>query len=535
MTTGLSASRKTPGIYLAVILGGAGTSSGDAPKTILLQGNAVLSARAATLNLLASPQIAITAGTMAAATPTFCASADDAGTYAARGSELHSMAEAVFAQYPDATVYLEAVADGGGTAASLVNTFATNASAAFTIRIYACGKIIDVPVASGDTPTVIATACAEAINDVDTLPFIAQFSAGALTLTAKCTGPRGNALVCAFSFVSSSGTETAITTSSTSSGAGTTGVLSGGTQVSGEYCFSLGATQDDWTAAIAAIASTKYDRIIAACTDATNIDLLAAHLDSLALVTSQKRMQGIVATVAAYSAAITLATGRNKSRLQIVWHYNSRIPPWVVAAQVGAARLIGDSAAGGRLVGEATDPAANLDGLELVSVTAQNTVADQPTATEIEGALNNGLTPLAPSANRPGYTTVARCITSRSLASGVPNYAVLDTSNVTICDHVADGLNSELASLYAGFKLTSDSSDGLPPRAPNVTSPALIRSEIARILTGYEEKAIIRDVTANLALLTVTASATPGRVDCEIPCEPMPGLHVLGGDIRQLS
>ena len=98
MTTGLSASRKTPGIYLAVILGGAGTSSGAAPKTILLQGNAVLSARAATLNLLASPQIAITAGTMAAATPTFCASADDAGTYAARGSELHSMAEALRAR-----------------------------------------------------------------------------------------------------------------------------------------------------------------------------------------------------------------------------------------------------------------------------------------------------------------------------------------------------------------------------------------------------------------------------------------------------
>ena len=207
----------------------------------------------------------------------------------------------------------------------------------------------------------------------------------------------------------------------------------------------------------------------------------------------------------------------------------------MVAAQTGAARLIGDSAAGGRLVGEATDPAANLDGLELVSVTAQSTVADQPTATEIEGALNNGLTPLVPSVNRPGYTTVARCITSRSLASGVPNYAVLDTSNVTICDHVADGLNASLATTYAGFKLTSDSSDGLPPRAPNVTSPALIRSEIARILTGYEEQAIIKDVTANLALLTVTASATPGRVDCEIPCEPMPGLHVLGGDVRQLS
>jgi phage tail sheath gpL-like len=530
VTTGLSASRKTPGIYLAVILGGAGTSSGEAPKTILLQGNFIGTAISA-----ASPALSVAAGTMAAATPTFCASADDAGTYAGRGSELHNMAEAVFEQYPDATVYIEGVADAGGTAATLVNTFATTASAAFTVRVYACGHVVDVPVASGDTATVIAAAVADAINDLDVLPFTAQNSAGALTLTAKHTGPRGNTLICAFSFISASGLETVITSSSTSSGAGTTGILSGGSAVSGEYCFSGGATQDSWVNAITAIASSKFDRIIAACIDATNIDLLTAHLDSLALVTSQKRQQGIVGSVAALATATTLATGRNKSRLQIVWHYNSRIPPWTVAAQVGAARLIGDSAAGGRLVGEATDPAANLDGLELVSVTAQNTIADQPTATEIESALNNGLTPLVPSANRPGFVTVARCITSRSLASGVPNYAVLDTSNVTICDHVADGLNASLATTYAGFKLTSDSSDGLPPRAPNVTSPALIRSEIARILTGYEEQAIIKDVTANLALLTVTASATPGRVDCEIPCEPMPGLHVLGGDVRQLS
>lgn len=530
MTTGLSASRKTPGIYLAVILGGAGTSSGVAPKTILLQGNFIASAITG-----ASPSLSVAAGTMAAATPTFCASADDAGTYAGRGSELHAMAEAVFAQYPDATVYLEGVADAGGTAASLVCTFATNAGAAYTVRVYACGHVLDVPVASADTPTVIATAVADAINDLDGLPFTAQFSAGVLTLTAKHTGPRGNTLTCAFSFVSASGLETAITTSSTSSGAGTTGILSGGSQVSGEYCFSLGATQDSWANAIAAIASTKYDRIIAACIDSTNIDLLTAHLDSLALVTSQKRQQGIVGSVAAYATAVTLATGRNKSRLQIVWHYNSRIPPWVVAAQTGAARLIGDSAAGGRLVGEATDPAANLDGLELVSITAQNTVADQPTATEIEGALNNGLTPLVPSANRPGFVTVARSITTRSLASGVPNYAVLDTSNVTICDHVADDLNSFLASTYAGFKLTSNSSDGLPPRAPNVTTPNLIRAVIAQRLAEFEEAAIIKDTAANLPLLTVTASATPGRVDCEIPCEPMPGLHVLGGDVRQLS
>ena len=530
MTTGLPASRKTPGIYLAVILGGAGTSAGEAPKRILLMGN-----RIGTAIPGASPALSVAAGTMADATPTFCASADDAGTYAGRGSELHTMAAAVFEQYPDATVYLCGVADAGGTAATLVNTFATTANAAFTVRIYACGLTIDVPVASGDTAATIATNVADAINDADTLPFTAQTSTGALTLTAKHTGPRGNTLTCAFSFIAASGTETRVTTSSTTSSGATTGILSGGTQVDGEYFFASGATQDTFAAAIASVATTKFDRIVGACIDATNIDLLAAHLDSLALVTSQKRQQGIVGSVAASAAAITLATGRNKSRLQIVWHYNSRIPPWAFAAQVGAARLIGDSAAGGRLVGEATDPAANLDGLELVSVTAQNTIADQPTATEIESALNNGLTPLVPSTNRPGYTIIARSITSRSLASGVPNYAVLDTSNVTICDYVADDLNSFLASTYAGFKITSDSSDGTPPRAPNVTSPSLIRAVIAQRLAEFEERAIIKDTTANLPLLTVTASATPGRIDCNIPCEPMPGLHVLGGDVRHLS
>ena len=36
---GLSASTKTPAVYLNVILGGPGTSAGAAPETILLIGN----------------------------------------------------------------------------------------------------------------------------------------------------------------------------------------------------------------------------------------------------------------------------------------------------------------------------------------------------------------------------------------------------------------------------------------------------------------------------------------------------------------
>jgi phage tail sheath gpL-like len=525
---GLASSRKTPGVYLSVILGGAATSAGAAAKKILLVGNKITTTLTNT-----APSFSVAAGTQANASPAFIASADDAVTYFGRGSELHRMAKRVFEQYPDALVYGCAVAESGGNRATVVCTFATNASAAYSIRCRIAGRTFDVPVASGDTPTVIATAVANAILDESDLPVTAQFALGVLTISAKHPGPRGNALYARLSFVDSAGRETLITSSSTSSGAGTTGTMSGGSAEGGLYLFTGGTTADDVTNALAAIASTKYDRIVSAVRDATNVDLIAAHVDSLAAVTSQKRQQWVIGSVDTLANATTLATGRNDSRGQIAWHYNSPVPAEEVAAQVAAARLIGDSFAGGSLVGEASDPAANLDGLLLKSIPTQHDVADRPTDTEIESALNNGLTVLAPSG---AFTSVARSVTTRSLdALSNPSYSVLDTSNVTIIDHVADDLQSDLATVYAGCKLASDSADGEPPDAPRVVTPSMIRGRIHYKLKGYESASIIRDVDANLSNLQVEEDGNvAGRVNAEIPCEPIPGLHVLGGNVRQV-
>lgn len=516
-TLGLPLSTKTPGVNISLILGGPGTSAGTAAKRLLVIGNKTSS------------------GTMANATPTFFSSADAAGTYAGRGSELHRMALAVFAQYPAATLYGCAAADAAGTAATLVITFATTATAGFSVRVYACGLTFDVAVASGDTATTIAAAVVAAINAQDVLPYTAANVAGVVTLTARNTGPRGNTLTCAFSFISAAGLETPITTSSTSSGAATTGILSGGTQTDGEYFFSGGATQDSIVAALASVATERFDRIVCASIDATNVDLLANQVDTLNGPTIQLRQQWLCGSIAGQSTAKAFAIARNRSFGQVVWHYNSRLPVWEVAAQVAAARLVGDVYAGGILEGEASDPAANLDGMQLATVPIQATVADRPTATEIEDSLNNGLTPLAPSSARPGYAQVVRSITSRSVANSVQNYAVLDTSVPTICQYVADDLQSKLGVAYAGFKLAPDSSDGLPPRAPRVTTPTLIRSLVAAELKGYEESGILVNVAANMSLLTVALSVTPGRVDCEIPAACIPGLHILGANVRQLS
>lgn len=525
---GVPTSRKTPGFYFSVLLGGAATSSLDVPRKILIIANKITSNLTA-----ASPSYTVTAGTLATATPTQLGSADDALTYAGQGSEAHRMARRIFEQYPDADVSLVLVAESGGVRASAVYTFATTATVAYTVRFRLNRKTIDVAVAVGDTATVIATNCATAILAQPDLPVTAQFSAGALTLTAKHPGPRGNDLVTSAAFVASTGVETNITTSSTTSPGATTGILSGQTTVESTYFLSGGTTADDCTAALAALTSTVYHRYVCAARDATQLDLVVTQLNAMAVATSQLRQQAVTCSPATSGTATTLATGRNAARLQIVWHYNSPLSCEEVAAQVCAARLAGDSVAGGTLGGEADDPSANLDGLILASVLPQPYAAEQPTPTEIENALNNGLTPLAPSSG--GRTSVVRSITSRSLANSQPNYSVLDTSVPTILDFVADDLQADASTFFHGYKLAPDSGDGSPPKQTNVTTPRYVRARFLFKLKTYESSAIVQNVDLHAALLKVVMSATAGRLDCEIPVDPGNGLHILAGNVRQVA
>lgn len=528
---GLSSSRKTPGVFLAVILGGSPTSAGAVAKKILLIGNKITSAITGS-----SPTLSVAAGTQANAAPVFLASADQAATYFGRGSELHRMAKAAFAQYPDALLYGCASVESGGSAAIATLTFATTASAAFTIHMTMCGVAFDVAVASGDTVTTVATAVANAINNLPDLPVTAQNSSGVLTVTAKHPGTRGNELRVRAQFIDSAGNPTEITTSSTTSPGATTGIWSDVTTLGSAYKMSGGTTDATITAALAAIASTRYDRIALAFRDTTALDAVAAQVDSMASVTTQLRQQFIYGTAGTSGAATSLATGRNDSRGQCVWHYNSPTPPEEFTAQVAAARLIGDAVVGGIHIGEASRPSANLDGTELATCAASPFAADAPTGNEIEAALNNGVTPLAPSTSRPGFCSIVRSITSRSLDGGTQNYSVIDTSSVTVCDYVADDLQSDIGTVFAGKNLASDTSDGSPPTAANVVTPSMVRDRFAYKLGLYEESGITRDAAANMPLLAVEEdTGTPGRLNCEIPCEPATPLHIVGGNVRQIA
>jgi phage tail sheath gpL-like len=63
-----------------------------------------------------------------------------------------------------------------------------------------------------------------------------------------------------------------------------------------------------------------------------------------------------------------------------------------------------------------------------------------------------------------------------------------------------------------------------------------VRAVILDRLAAYEARSILRDVTANVSLLVVEADpVVSGRLNCEIPCEPVSGLHIIAGNVRQIA
>lgn len=535
---GFPANYFVPGFFGYSLYGGPGTSAGLGQTRYLLVGNYL----AAPLAPGGVPAYTLVAGTATANTPYLLTSSDDAALYFGLGSELHRMAKAFFRVHPTGLCYAVGVPESSGAGlvrASNVFTFATNATAGTAIfRAYIGGKRYDVSVsgtvASPVTPTDVADALCDALNADPDSPCYGQNIAGAATVYHKHQGARGNLTECWGEWLKTDGsTIVKVTAVATASGTGMTCAVTTATDLLASG--TDGATAEEIATALAAVETSVNHRIALAQNTATPIAALKTWLATQAGVLVGKRQQAVVCTTVAYGSAVTLATTHNDLRTQVVWHYKSPTPAEEIAAQVLAARGIGDSATGvtPALVGEETDPAANLASLQLLDVLRQRVEADWPTATEQNNALHNGLTPLA-DLTGSGKVAVVRCITSRSLANGQPNYAVLDTSIVSGVDYSVDYVQSLYSTQFRGFKIVADSA--APLKIARSTSPKLVKAWVFGRLKELEGRGILRDVDDNGSQLAVAEDGTvPGRMLGDIPHEVVPGLMQLTYIARQLS
>jgi phage tail sheath gpL-like len=125
-----------------------------------------------------------------------------------QGSHLACMFRAFFANNWANPVWGLPLADPTGAAAAGSITVSTAPTQAGTINLYIAGQNVPVYAGATDTPTIVATAIAAAINANAALPVMATATAGAVTVTAKFKGTEGDDIQLSDSYYGSVGGET---------------------------------------------------------------------------------------------------------------------------------------------------------------------------------------------------------------------------------------------------------------------------------------------------------------------------------------
>ncbi|MXD86378.1 phage tail protein, partial [Escherichia coli] len=119
-------------------------------------------------------------------------SADYARQICGAGSQLARMVEAYRQTDPFGELYVIAVPEATGAAATVTLTVTGEATESGTVNVYVGRTRVQASVTNGDNVTTIASSIKDAINAVPTLPFTASSSAGVVTLTARHKGLCGN-------------------------------------------------------------------------------------------------------------------------------------------------------------------------------------------------------------------------------------------------------------------------------------------------------------------------------------------------------
>lgn len=411
-----------------------------------------------------------------------------------------------------AAIYMMAVTESAGTAASGTVTFANAATGQGSVKYTICGETIEVSFQSGDAfDTAIAEDFKDAINAKTHLPVTAARADGVVTVTYKTKGTTGN-------WVRHRATIT--------SGIGTTVSVSAATLASG-------ATDETYTAALATILAETYHYIVPALSPtATSNAAIAALITQVltqAYATSGIRQQVITATGESLSNATTYVTTYNKSRIQHIWQENPEFEPYELAAEVAAIRYLRET--GG-------DPGVSYDGYgpgpdDAWDIPTQYASGDRPTAVEVNTALSVGLTPIATNANGDTYLVM-------SCTGAGADPRIRDTCKVTVADRFAEDLAAKYGSQWKQSKLADDEPEGAKPYPAIVLTPTRLKDlTIIPLLQSYRDRSLLVDVDGAAGSIAATATGidpvVTTRINARVPIKVTPLNHQAQFLINEVS
>lgn len=501
---------KVPGVYIKVSLGVGQRSAGDSPKDVVLFANKT------------------SAGLGTVETEQSIFSEDDAKSWAGPGSEGHLMAKAAIDANPGVSLKMMLVT-AAGTAATGTIVLATVPTAAGTIYVDCTGSNqIEVGYEAGESIAVIGARLDAAMDAVQDLPVTTAFAVATLTATAKNTGPRGNFI--ALRARCTPGTGLTVTPPAS-------GYLTGG------------ATSDDPQTSLDVQQAYRRGFLVAPYSDSTQLAKFKTHVDAQEEPLAGNRKQVVFGNLDTLANCTTLAVTINFPRLQCVWQERADQTPGMMAAAVASWRSFK----------EGNDPACIYDGDPIPGLKAHYSSADLPTLTELNQALNNGITPLQTIGE--GAVAIVRSVTTKSQDNGLPDYRVLDTSKVSVPDYLGDVVELALTDRYPNYKASNDPPEGKQPPS-GVCTPSMVKDTIFEVLNAAEGdgtdglpsgtdtgedpefepiavKGGLLDIGSVLkrrkSVVVELSQIDKGRFNISFPVDVIEGAHQFGVDLRQVA
>lgn len=451
-----------------------------------------------------APQRALLIGQATTVLPValrYAASAEEVAAFAGAGSVLARMAQQYRANDPVGEMWVLPLQDaGGGVFATGTIAVTGPATAAGAIALYIGGRLVTVPVTSGQAATAIATAIAAAITANAALPVTAAAAAAVVTLTARNRGTLGNSIDIRHSYRGSAGGE------ALPAGVGLT-----------ITAMASGATDPDLAGVAALLGDAEYDFICQPITTTGPLDAMRDMMnDTTGRWSYTRQAFGHVFAARADTVAnlITFGTARNDQHATNFFVTGSPTPPEEIAAACMAAAAVAVRA----------DPARPLQ-----TVAVQGLLAPVESArysfTQRESLLGAGGALLAWGPD--GSASFLRVVTSYRLNRwGQTDRSYLDVETLFTLMAVVRRLRSAVTQKFARSKLASDGTR-FGPGQPIVT-PSAFKAELVAQYATMEADGLVEDLEGFARATIVQRNPNdPSRLDVLYAPNLINGLRVL--------
>lgn len=431
------------------------------------------------------------AGTATADTLQRVTTADQVATFAGRGSQLHRMALAYFANNTSTETWIGVLEDdAAGVAATGTLTFTGPATAAGTLALYVAGVRVTVAVTSGMTAAQAATATVAAINANANLPVTAAVGGSGsehiVTWTARNKGTAGNDIDVRLNYRDGE---------STPAGLGVALVAGSG-----------GATNPDLADIITAMGDTWFQVVAHPYTDSGSLTALEAELASR--FSASRMIDGVAITSAAGSQSTLAALGGARNSPHSVILAQPGEDPLTHPAEYAAA------VAGVVALAAQADPARPFQTLTVRGVLPP-AESDSFTRAKRNLLLFDGISTTV--AGPGGVVQLERVVTTyQTNAAGEEDTSYLSAETMFTLLYLRYSFRARWTSRYPRHKLADDGARIGAGQA--VVTPGIGKAEAFAWFREMEELGLVEDFNAFKAGLVVERNASnPNRLDFLLP------------------